>query len=307
MEQQGLYIVLISLHGLIRRRDSELGRDPDTGGQTKYVVELSRALAADERVLRVDLMTRLVEDPKISSDYAVREEPLAEKAAIIRIPFGPKRYVRKELLWPWLGQFVDGALKHFRAVGVAPDVVHAHYADAGWVGSDLAALLSVPLVFTGHSLGHEKQRRLLESGIKPETLEARFNISQRIEAEEKALSNAALVVASTTQEVQSQYAGYGHYRKSRTTVIPPGLIWRASVLLCVLRHGHLFTTASRVFSKILGSPGFWHCRALTSARICTRLPTPTAARRRCRPSPISWWSRAVGTISRSWTGGPAVC
>ena len=223
MEQQGLYIVLISLHGLIRRRDSELGRDPDTGGQTKYVVELSRALAADERVLRVDLMTRLVEDPKISSDYAVREEPLAEKAAIIRIPFGPKRYVRKELLWPWLGQFVDGALKHFRAVGVAPDVVHAHYADAGWVGSDLAALLSVPLVFTGHSLGHEKQRRLLESGIKPETLEARFNISQRIEAEEKALSNAALVVASTTQEVQSQYAGYGHYRKSRTTVIPPGI------------------------------------------------------------------------------------
>jgi sucrose-phosphate synthase len=30
-----LYIVLISLHGLIRGDDLELGRDADTGGQTR--------------------------------------------------------------------------------------------------------------------------------------------------------------------------------------------------------------------------------------------------------------------------------
>lgn len=40
-----LYIVLLSVHGLIRGRDLELGRDADTGGQTLYVVELARALA----------------------------------------------------------------------------------------------------------------------------------------------------------------------------------------------------------------------------------------------------------------------
>ena len=39
-----LYIVLISVHGLIRGHDLELGRDADTGGQVKYVVELARAL-----------------------------------------------------------------------------------------------------------------------------------------------------------------------------------------------------------------------------------------------------------------------
>jgi sucrose-phosphate synthase len=36
---------MISVHGLIRGRDLELGRDADTGGQTLYVVELIRALA----------------------------------------------------------------------------------------------------------------------------------------------------------------------------------------------------------------------------------------------------------------------
>ena len=32
------YIVLISIHGLIRSQNLELGCDADTGGQTKYVV-----------------------------------------------------------------------------------------------------------------------------------------------------------------------------------------------------------------------------------------------------------------------------
>ena len=50
-----LYIVLISIHGLIRGRDLELGRDADTGGQTKYVVELTKALARQPQVDRVDL------------------------------------------------------------------------------------------------------------------------------------------------------------------------------------------------------------------------------------------------------------
>lgn len=33
-----LYIVLISLHGLVRGERMELGRDPDTGGQVRLSV-----------------------------------------------------------------------------------------------------------------------------------------------------------------------------------------------------------------------------------------------------------------------------
>jgi hypothetical protein len=45
----GLYIQMFSMHGLIRGRDLELGRDADTGGQTKYVVELARHSASAPR------------------------------------------------------------------------------------------------------------------------------------------------------------------------------------------------------------------------------------------------------------------
>ena len=65
-----LYIVLISVHGLIRGHDLELGRDADTGGQTKYVVELARALGERDDVEKVVLLTRRVIDDQISTDYA---------------------------------------------------------------------------------------------------------------------------------------------------------------------------------------------------------------------------------------------
>ena len=51
-QQEKLYILLISVHGLIRGHDLELGRDADTGGQTKYVVELVRALGELEERMR---------------------------------------------------------------------------------------------------------------------------------------------------------------------------------------------------------------------------------------------------------------
>lgn len=39
-----LYILLVNVHGLMRGKNLELGRDEDTGGQTLYVTELAQAL-----------------------------------------------------------------------------------------------------------------------------------------------------------------------------------------------------------------------------------------------------------------------
>jgi hypothetical protein len=75
-----LYILMLSLHGLIRGNDLELGSDADTGGQTLYVVELARSLANQRQVGKLDLLTRRVEDPAVSSDYARSEEMLGEVA-----------------------------------------------------------------------------------------------------------------------------------------------------------------------------------------------------------------------------------
>ena len=221
--KDGLYLVHLSIHGLIRGENLELGRDPDTGGQTKYVVELCRQLGTSPDVARVDLLTRLVADPKVSSDYAVPLEPLGGNAFIRRIQAGPKRYLRKESLWPYLDVFIDQALLHIRSVNRLPDLIHAHYADAGYVGRTLASLLGCPLVFTGHSLGRVKRQRLIEQGTAPEDIENKYRISQRIEAEEKTLESASLVVTSTRQEVREQYEIYDHYVPDRMRVIPPGI------------------------------------------------------------------------------------
>lgn len=221
--ERHLYVILLSLHGLIRGRDLELGRDADTGGQVLYVVELARALSEHPEVRRVDLITRQVSDSKVSADYARSEERIADRARIIRLPFGPRRYLRKEVLWPWIDSCVDAAIQHIRNVGLVPDFLHAHYADAGLAGAKLASLLGVPLVFTAHSLGYEKRRRLREQGMNDQTIESRYNMSQRIEAEETALASASMVIASTRQEASDQYASYDNYRKKRVTVIPPGV------------------------------------------------------------------------------------
>lgn len=218
-----LYIVLVSVHGLIRAKNLELGRDADTGGQTLYVVELAKALAERNDVARVDLLTRVVEDPKVSDDYIRPEEKLSRKAHLIRLRCGPRRYLRKEVLWPYLDEFIDQALQHIRSIGRVPDFIHGHYADAGLVAARVAGLLGAPMIFTGHSLGREKLRQLENKGIKPEKIESQYNISQRIEAEEIALGTAAMIVASTHQEVEEQYAKYDNYHPSRMEVIPPGV------------------------------------------------------------------------------------
>ena len=219
----GRYLLLISVHGLMRGQNLELGRDADTGGQIKYVVELAGALAQHPEVWRVDVLTRQVIDPKVSEDYAERLEPLSDGAFIVRLPCGPRRYLRKEVLWPYLDSFTDHALQHVRRIGRLPDVIHTHYADAGYVGSRLSALLGVPMLHTGHSLGREKRRRLLEQGHDKDVIESQYNMSQRIEAEERALDHAQLVIASTQQEVEEQYAKYENYQPERMEVIPPGV------------------------------------------------------------------------------------
>ncbi len=222
-EKPKLYIVLISIHGLIRNHDLELGRDADTGGQTLYVTELARALAAHPDVERIDLLTRRVSDHKVDFDYQKEVEYLSPHARLIRLDCGPKRYLRKEVLWPHLDAFIDKSLQHIRSAGRVPDIIHGHYADAGMVGAELAGLLGIPFVYTGHSLGHDKLNQLLNNGLKVENIENRYNISQRIEAEEVAIGSAAMVVASTHQEINQQYARYDNYQTKRMTVIPPGV------------------------------------------------------------------------------------
>jgi sucrose-phosphate synthase len=87
----GFYLLHLHLHGLFRGHDLELGRDADTGGQSTYALELVRTLAARPEVDRVEVVTRLIDDRRVSSDYARPVESIAPDATLQRIACGPKR------------------------------------------------------------------------------------------------------------------------------------------------------------------------------------------------------------------------
>ncbi|KAJ4958203.1 hypothetical protein NE237_025314 [Protea cynaroides] len=235
-KEKKLYIVLISLHGLIRGENMELGRDSDTGGQVKYVVELARALGTMPGVYRVDLLTRQVSAPDVDWSYGEPTEMLTLRnyddftdeigessgAYIVRIPFGPKdKYIEKELLWPYIPEFVDGALGHIiqmskvleEQIGggqpVWPVAIHGHYADAGNSAALLSGALNVPMLFTGHSLGRDKLEQLLKQGrMSKDEINVTYKIMRRIEAEEISLDASEIVITSTRQEIDEQWRLY---------------------------------------------------------------------------------------------------
>jgi sucrose-phosphate synthase len=250
-DNKRLRIALISLHGLIRGDNLELGRDEDTGGQIRYALELARALSAREDVERVELITRQVVDDRVSEDYAQLEERIADKAYIVRIPFGPKRYLSKTKIWPYMEVFVDQCLNYFQRTQRVPDFIHGHYADAGYGGGQLARLMGVPFIFTGHSLGRIKKQRLLDSGVEEEKIEARYNITARIEAEEFALETCSLICTSTHQEVREQYECYENYIPERMEVIPPGVDLAA---FHPPRAGDAIPAVARVVDSFLRDP-----------------------------------------------------
>lgn len=220
--EKGLYIVLLSIHGLIRWNDLELGRDSDTGGQTLYVVELAQALAKLPGIAQVDLVTQRVIDEAVSEDYGEPIEKHSRNLRIVRIDAGPPEYLAKEKLWDHLDAFADNLNTFWRENNVLPDIIHSHYADAGYVGSQLASLLGIPQVHTGHSLGRVKRTRLLASGLKASEIETLYNMSRRIAAEEQTLTTAERVITSTHQEIEEQYELYDHYQPDQMRVVPPG-------------------------------------------------------------------------------------
>lgn len=219
---QKLHILLISIHGLIRGHDLELGRDADTGGQTKYVVELAKALAQQPGVGRVDLVTRRIVDDQVDLDYAAETEALGKNVQIVRIDAGPETYIPKEALWEHLDSFADNLLNWLHKLPRLPDILHTHYADAGYVGLRIAHLTGLPLVHTGHSLGRDKNRRLIALGLSIDEINQRYHIAQRVDAEEDTLTNADLVITSTRNEIVDQYELYDCYTPEKMAIIPPG-------------------------------------------------------------------------------------
>ncbi|HOO70987.1 MAG TPA: HAD-IIB family hydrolase [Spirochaetota bacterium] len=223
MENRGLYVQMFSIHGLLRKENMEMGRDADTGGQIKYVVELAETLSGNPDIARVDLFTRLIADKSVSEDYSRPVEDINDKFRIVRIQCGGRKYMRKELLWQHLDEYIDKTIKFIKRENFIPHVVHGHYADGGYVAMQISEIFGIPFAFTGHSLGRSKLAKLIGDGMREDEIIKKYKINTRIEKEEDILKNVELVVTSTNQEKEDQYGMYENSGLPRYAVIPPGL------------------------------------------------------------------------------------
>jgi sucrose-phosphate synthase len=83
-----LNIYMVNIHGLLRGKDIEMGRDADTGGQIRYILDFTRELSAFDEINEINIFTRLIKDKRVSDDYEKQIEQVNEKLRIIRLQCG---------------------------------------------------------------------------------------------------------------------------------------------------------------------------------------------------------------------------
>jgi mannosylfructose-phosphate synthase len=203
-------ILMISLHGYVAA-EPELGK-PDTGGQVVYVLELAKRFSRLGR--RVELVTRQFEDQPEFDD-------INENLRIWRIPFGGKKFIRKEDMHDHLGDFITNFFAAVRARGINYDVAYSHYWDAGWSGQKISEELGIPHIHTPHSLGLWKQNNMGLDMTSAE-MEKKYRFDERIRKEFLVYQSCDKIIATTEQQngfIQEEYDVLDRHIE----VIPPGI------------------------------------------------------------------------------------
>ena len=203
-------ILMISLHGYVSAQP-ELGK-PDTGGQVVYVLELADRFSRLGK--RVHLLTRQFEDQPEYDD-------VNENYQIWRIPFGGKKFIRKEDMHDHVGQFVTNTLAAIRKKGHKYDVVYSHYWDAGWAGQKIAEELGISHVHTPHSLGWWKQHSM-GSDMDEKDMEKKYRFKERIRKEYFVYQMCSHVIATTIPQVELLTKQYDMLPRN-CTMVPPGI------------------------------------------------------------------------------------
>lgn len=224
-----MHIAFLNPQGNFDPRDRYWSEHPDFGGQLVYVKEVAVAMAAQGH--QIDIITRQIIDRK----WPEFAPPLAHykgirNVNIVRIPCGPKKFLPKEQLWPYIGsEWVPNILNFYASTAILPDAFTAHYGDGGLAAALLSQKTGKPYTFTGRSLGAQKMEKLKASSGNLAKLEKKYHFSSRIIAERVSMNHAGRVITSTQLERTEQY-GHVAYRgaidpndDARFAVIPPGV------------------------------------------------------------------------------------
>jgi sucrose-phosphate synthase len=223
-----MHIAFLNPQGNFDPSDRYWTSHPDFGGQLVYVKEVARALG--QKGHHVDILTRQIIDSEWDGfEGRIDDYPGSPNVRIIRLSCGPKTFLRKELLWPHIKEWVKHIIEFYQDGEHMPDVWTGHYADGRLAGAMLSEATGRQFSFTAHSLGAQKLERLM---IRPEdlpSLDSFYHFGARITAEQIAMARAGKIIVSTRQEQKEQY-GHPWYKKAinaddndRFAIVPPGV------------------------------------------------------------------------------------
>ncbi len=175
----------------------------DSGGQNVYVAQTARRLAMLGH--KVDVFTR--RDGSRLPDVLDWKDGVR----VIHVSAGPARRVRKEDLFPYMGDFADWC-RRFIAAGAGYDVIHANFWMSGFVAAELKQRLGIPFVATFHALGRVRR---LHQGADDQFPGVRFSIEERV------IEEADAVIAECPQDEEDLESLY-RARPNKVAVIPCG-------------------------------------------------------------------------------------
>ena len=175
-------IAMISTHGYWS--DPPPAGATDTGGQTLYVLQLSKECARTGR--RVVILVRWF------APYP-RVERLEPNLWLVRIPAGGDRFIRKEDIYPLAPELAEYATAVAARFGA--QAVMGHYADGMVVAAEVATRLGLPLLAMPHSLALTKIAGLgLSPGALATWFDDRYRFGTREEYELAAMTQADGVI-----------------------------------------------------------------------------------------------------------------
>ncbi|MBN1317570.1 MAG: glycosyltransferase, partial [Anaerolineales bacterium] len=184
-----MHIAFLNPQGNFDPSDRYWTAHPDFGGQLVYVKEVARALG--QKGHQADILTRQIVDPEWAGfESRIGAYPGSSNVRIIRLPCGPKTFLRKELLWPYINEWVQNIIEFYRQEKNTPDVWTGHYADGGLAAAMLSEATGRQFSLTAHSLGAQKLERLMKQPEDLPSLDAYYHFGARITAEQIGMARA---------------------------------------------------------------------------------------------------------------------
>ena len=210
-----MFILHIALQGCLRGARVPYGITPDTGGHIRYLLGLVAAADGHPDVTRQEIVVRRFRDERLGCEYAGAGERISSKSRIVRLWGRSPDYRSKEEMGAEIDALWGSLQQYLSRLDRLPDVIHAHYADAGNLARMARKRFGIPFIFTGHSLGRVK--RIADPSTAADPV-----LAARIEVEDAVIREADVIVSSSRDEAEGQYGLYPTANAVRIRINPPG-------------------------------------------------------------------------------------